>query len=251
MTVTPFQDQIDAVVRTIAATTVPLQQQIDAYNAQARSRLPAHPDDDLPRQLTSPIAHLIASGAAERALTEGNRAPEFTLPNALGQPVTLSRLLRDGPVVITFYRGAWCPYCNLELHAYQHALPQIEALGATLVAISPQTPDHSLSMVEKRALSFTVLSDVGNVVARRFGLAFSIDAAVRTAHRQVGADLPAFNGDESWELPIAATYIVDQAETVRLAFVDPDFMHRLDPSVVIARLTKMQGVERTGASRKE
>jgi peroxiredoxin len=252
MTATPFQEQVDAVVRRIAAAAAtPLQQQIEAYNAQARSRLPADLGDDLPRQLTSPVSHLIASGAAEHALKEGEQAPDFTLPDALGQPVTLSHLLQQGPVVLTFYRGAWCPYCNLELHAYQRALPQIQALGATLIAISPQTPDHSLSMVEKRALSFTVLSDVGNVVARRFGLAFTIDAAVRAAHRRVGADLPAFNGDESWELPMAGTYIVDQAGTVRLAFVDPDFMHRLDPSVIIARLNELPGSQHTGASRKE
>jgi hypothetical protein len=106
MTVATFQDQTDGVVRTIAATTAPLQQ-IDAYNAQARSRLPANPGDDLPRQLTSPIAQLIASGAAGRALKEGDRAPDFTLSDALGQPVTLSRLLQNGPVVLTFYRGAW------------------------------------------------------------------------------------------------------------------------------------------------
>jgi len=234
-----------------AATTTPLQQQIDAYNAQARSRLPTTLGDDLPRQLTSPIAQLIASGAAERALREGERAPDFTLPDALGQPVTLSHLLQQGPVVLTFYRGAWCPYCNLELHAYQRALPHIQALGATLVAISPQTPDHSLAMVEQRELSFTVLSDVGNVVARRFGLAFTIDAAVRRAHRQVGADLPAFNGDASWELPMAGTYLVDRTGTVRLAFVDPDFMHRLDPSVIIARLKELEGSQHTGASREE
>ena len=252
MTATPFQDQIDAVVRRIAAmATTPLQQQIEVYNAQARSRLPATLGDELPRQLTSPIAQLIASGATERALKEGEQAPDFTLPDAFGQPVTLAHLLQHGPVVITFYRGAWCPYCNLELHAYQRALPQIQALGATLVAISPQTPDHSLSTVEQRELSFMVLSDVGNVVARRFGLAFTIDAAVRAAHQQVGANLPAFNGDESWELPIAGTYIVDQAGTVRLAFVDPDFMHRLDPSVIIARLKELSGSQRTGGSRKE
>jgi peroxiredoxin len=250
MTATPFQQQIDTVVRNIAAVaTTPLQQQIDAYNAQARSRLPAGLGDELPRQLTSPIAQLIASGAAERALREGEQAPDFTLPDALGRSVTLSRLLQRGPVVLTFYRGAWCPYCNLELHAYQHALPQIEELGGTLVAISPQTPDHSLSMMEKRALTFTVLSDEGNGVARRYGLAFTIDEAVRAAHRLVGADLPAFNGDESWELPMAATYLVDQAGTVRLAFVDPDFMHRLDPSVVIARLKELPGLERPGEGR--
>ena len=130
-------------------TTTPLQQQIDEFDAQARSQVPA----GLLQDLTHPIAQLIQSGAAEPALKEGAPAPDFTLPDAFGNPVTLSHLLQQGPVVITFYRGAWCPYCNLELRAYQRALPQIQELGASLVAISPQTPDHSLSTAEKNELT--------------------------------------------------------------------------------------------------
>ena len=137
-------------------TNTPLQQQLDEVLAQASSQLPA----DLLKDLSSPIEQLIMSDAAKKALKEGAQAPDFTLPDALGSAVTLSHLLAQGPVVITFYRGEWCPYCNLELHAYQQALPQLRALGATLVAISPQTPDHSLSTVEKIELTFAVLSDV-------------------------------------------------------------------------------------------
>jgi peroxiredoxin len=236
----PLQQQLSDVLRTISATPTPLQQQIADFNARSRSRLPADAGEDLPSQLTRPIEHLRASGAAERALKEGERAPDFTLPDALGRLVTLSHLLEHGPVVITFYRGAWCPYCNLELRAYQQAVPRIRRLGATLVAISPQTPDHSLSTVEKHALTFAVLSDVGNTVARQFGLVFTIDEAVRGAHRRVGADLPAYNGDDSWELPMAATFIVDRQGILRLAVVDPDFMQRLDPSAVVARLQELQ-----------
>jgi signal transduction histidine kinase len=213
-------------------TTAPLQHQIDEFNAQARSRLPA----DLLQDLMRPTARLIQSGAAEQALTEGAQAPDFTLPDAFGNPVTLSHLLQQGPVVLTFYRGAWCPYCRLTLRAYQQALPQIQESGASLVAISPQTAEHSRALVEEEELTFAVLSDVGNTVARRFGLVYTIDEAVRAAHRQVGANLPAFNGDDSWELPMPGTFIVDQAGTVLLAFVDPDFTHRLDPSAIIARL---------------
>jgi signal transduction histidine kinase len=213
-------------------TTAPLQHQIDEFNAQARSQFPA----DLLQDLTRPIAQLIQSGAAEQALTEGAPAPDFTLPDAFGHPVTLSRLLQRGPVVITFYRGSWCPYCKLTLRAYQQALPQIQESGASLVAISPQTPEHSRAMVEKQELTFAVLSDVGNTVARQFGLVYTIDEAVRGAYQQVGADLPAFNSDDSWELPMAGTFVVDQTGTVLLAFVDPDFTRRLDPSAIIARL---------------
>jgi peroxiredoxin len=218
-------------------TNTPLQQQLDEFLAQGRSQLPA----DLLKDLLSPIEQLITSGAAEKALKEGVQAPDFTLPDALGNAVTLSHLLAQGSVVITFYRGEWCPYCNLELRAYQQALPQLRALGASLVAISPQMPDHSLSTGEKLELTFAVLSDVGNHVVREYGLVFSIDEAVRSAHQRVGANLPAFNGDDSWELPMAGTFLVDQSGMVRLAFVDPDFTRRLDPSVIIARLKELRG----------
>jgi peroxiredoxin len=216
-------------------TNTPLQQQLDELVAKAAGLLPA----EIRQQLTSPVQQLIASGASEQALKEGEQAPDFTLSDAAGRSVMLSELLKQGPVVVTFYRGAWCPYCNLALRAYQQALPQLQALGASLVAISPQTPDNSLTMQEKNDLTFAVLSDVGNRVARTFGLVFRIDEAVRATHQQVGANLPAFNGDDSWELPIPGTFLIDQAGIVRLAFVDPNFTRRLDPSLIIARLQEL------------
>jgi peroxiredoxin len=225
------------IMATNVPTNTPLQQQIDEFNAQAASKIPP----ELRKDLQSPIGQLVTSGAVEKALKEGEQAPDFKLPDALGNQVTLSELLKRGPVVITFYRGEWCPYCNLALRAYEKALPQMQALEASLVAISPQTPDHSLSTIEKMELTFAVLSDVGNKIAREFGLVFSIDEAVRGAHRHVGANLPAYNGDESWELPMAGTFVIDQSGIVRLAFVDADFTRRLDPSAIIAKLEEMKG----------
>jgi peroxiredoxin len=224
-------------------TNNPLQQQIDEFIAEGASWLPT----DLLQDLLSPIGQLINSGAAENALKEGAQAPDFTLPDARGKAVRLSHLLEQGPVVMTFYRGQWCPYCHLALRAYQHALPHMQAKGATLVAISPQTPDHSRALAEKLKLTFALLSDMGNQVARQCGLVFTIDEAVRGVHKQVCADLPAFNGTESWELPMAGTFLIDQSGTVRLAFVHPDFTRRLDPSVVIERLNEPKG-EREGSS---
>src|SRR6059058_5631306 len=221
----------------------PLQQQIDEFIAEGASWLPA----DLLRDLLRPIGQLVTSGAVENALKEGARAPDFTLPDARGNAVRLSHLIRQGPVVMTFYRGQWCPYCHLALRAYQQALRHLEAKGASLLAISPQTPDRSRALVEKLELTFALLSDRGNQVARQFGLVFTIDEAVRGAHKQVCANLPAFNGDNSWELPMAGTFLVDQSRTVRLAFVHPDFTRRLDPSVVIARLNELQD-EREGST---
>src|SRR5437879_6279335 len=131
-------------------TNTPLQQQIDEFIAEGASWLPA----DLLRDLLSPIGQLIACGAAGKALKEGAQAPDFTLPDAFGKAVRISDLLTQGPVVIAFYRGQWCPYCHLALRAYQRALLQLQSWGVSLVAISPQTPDHSRALAKKLELTF-------------------------------------------------------------------------------------------------
>src|SRR5579864_5801361 len=145
--------------RTIMVMTVPtntpLQQQIDEFIAEGASWLPTN----LLQDLLSPIGQLINSGAAENALKAGAQAPDFALPDACGTAVRLSHLLTQGPVIMTLYRGQWCPYCHLALRAYQQALPHLQARGASLVAISPQTPDHSRTMAEKLALTYALLSD--------------------------------------------------------------------------------------------
>ena len=212
--------------------SVTLREQIEAFQKQMAGRR----SPEVAAAFAESIAALHASGIAERALKVGDRAPDFTLPNALGSPVTLSRLLEQGPAVVTFYRGDWCPYCNLQLRAYQAILPRIRAAGATLVAISPQTPDKSLTTAEKKGLAFPVLSDVGNAIARRYGLVFALAEALRPLYTRIGSDLPTFNGDESWELPIPGTFIVAQDGAVRLAYVDVDHTHRLEPEDLLAGL---------------
>ena len=222
-------------VMTVPMNT-PLQQQIDEFIAEGASWLPSH----LLRDLLRPIGQLITSGAALQALKEGARTPDFSLPDTHGTMVTLSHLLRQGPIILIFYRGQWCPYCHLTLRSYQQAMTHLQARGATLVAISPQTLHHSRALAEKLDLTFALLSDLGNQVARQFGLVFTLDEAVRHAYKQVGADLPRFNGNDSWELPMAATFLIDPSGIIRLAFVHPDFTRRLDPSIVIARLNELQ-----------
>jgi peroxiredoxin len=171
------------------------------------------------------------------ALQEGARAPNFRLPNAQGGSVELNALLRRGPVVLVFYRGQWCPYCNLELRAYQKALPQLQALGASLVAVSPQTPDNSLNTAEKNELSYPVLSDVGLHVSRAYGLAFDLPTElVQLYQRQWNNNLVKWNGEGGWSLPIPATYLIGQDSRILLAHVDPDYRERLDPEVVLTRL---------------
>jgi peroxiredoxin len=215
----------------------PLQQQIDEFIAEGASWLPS----DLLRDVLRPIGQLVTSGAAEHALKEGAQAPGFTLPDGRGNAVSLSHLLRQGPVAVTFFRGQWCPYCHLALRAYQQAVPQLQAGRATLVAISPQKPDHNKALAEKLALTFALLSDRDNQVARAYGLVFTIEEALRRAHVRVGADLPVFNGTDAWDLPMAGTFLVSRTGTVRLAFVDPDYTRRLDPSIIVAQLKELKG----------
>ena len=182
---------------------------------------------------------LVESGIADNSLKVGDKVPDFNLPNAVGEEVRLKELLDKGPVILNFYRGGWCPYCNLELNAYQKHIPDINELGASLVAISPQTPDNSLSTAEKNELKFQVLSDVGNKVANQFGLVFKVPSELQEIYNNFGITLPKFNGDESWELPMPGTYVIDKDGTVSYAFADADYTKRAEPDEVIAKLEEI------------
>ncbi len=184
---------------------------------------------------------LAKSGIVEQAKNVGDEAPMFELPNAVGETVTLPGLLKQGPVVLVWYRGGWCPYCNLTLRAYQERLDEIRDAGATLVAISPEMPDKSLSTKDKNELAFQVLSDEGNRVANRYGVVFTLDPALRDVYRNFGINLPEANGDESWTLPLAATYVIGTDGEIKWAFVDADYTKRAEPSAVIAALREIDG----------
>ena len=174
-----------------------------------------------------------------KALKTGDQAPDFTLPNPSGRPVSLSGLLRGGAAVVTFYRGGWCPYCNLQLRAYQRALGEITALGGKLVAISPQLPDGSLTTAETNKLTFDVLSDVGNHVARSFGLVYALPDALRVALTANNKALPGINGDDSWELPLPATYVIAPDRKIALAEIELDYRERLEPEAIVAALRSL------------
>ena len=179
-----------------------------------------------------------ASGVINNALKIGQSVPDFTLPDAFGKKVSLKELLAQGPVVISFYRGEWCPFCNIELRGFQEVLPKMKDLGATLIAISPEKPDHGILMAEKNKLMFPVLSDHGNNVARKFGIVFKIGNELREfMNSEFNNDLAVRNGEESYELPVPATYVVDTLGVIRFANVDVDFMTgRAEPQTVIAAL---------------
>ncbi|MFF4224247.1 peroxiredoxin-like family protein [Streptomyces abikoensis] len=179
---------------------------------------------------------LAISGLAERALGVGATAPRFTLPAATGQYVALDGLLAHGPVVLTFYRGAWCPFCNLALRALQEQHDAITARGARLVAVSPQIPDESLTLTEKERLAFDVLSDIGSEVAARFGIAFDLSDELGTLYDQLGFDLERVNASHSRTLPLPATFLIDRTGTIRWTFVQADYTLRAEPADILAAL---------------
>lgn len=185
------------------------------------------------------IAQVEASGQVISALQVKQLAPDFTLPDATGELVSLAALRQQGPVVLFFYRGNWCPYCNVQLRAYQQLLPELARYGATLVAVSPQTPDYTSLTASEKALSFPVLSDVGNAVARQYGLAYAVGAEVAGTLRSVGIDLAAYNGTTDDELPFTATFVVGQDSVIAWSWVEVNFKHRADPAAVLAALARL------------
>jgi len=209
-----------------------LASQLENLSASVRQMAPAQVLDTI----DAANRRLAEAGLPERALRPGQRAPEFVLPDATGRSVESRRLLARGPLVIKFYRGAWCPYCNLDVQAWQRHLAELEALGATLVAISPQTPDASLTLAQKHALAYPVLSDLGHRVARQFGIVYTLDRSLRPVYEGFGVSLEAYNGDSSFELPVPATYLVERDGTVAGAWLDVDYRRRAEPAEVLARL---------------
>lgn len=179
---------------------------------------------------------LLNSAAGDRAVTVGDTVPDFSLPNAQGETVRLQQRLAQGPVVLSFYRGGWCPFCNLEFKALHDILPEIREAGAELIGVSPELPDVSRQTISQHGLQFEVLSDVGNRVTRDYGLLMKVDEAVRPLYRQLGIDVPAANGDDSFELPLPATYVIDGSGTVRAAHVNKDYTTRMEPADILAAL---------------
>ncbi|MFJ8780729.1 peroxiredoxin-like family protein [Streptomyces sp. NPDC102476] len=192
------------------------------------------------REIMQGAGHELAgSGQADRALTVGARAPRFTLPSATGQSLALDDLLTDGPVVLTFYRGAWCPYCNIALRSLQQHHEAITARGARLVAVSPQIPDESLTLTEKHDLAFDILSDIGSDTAKQYGLAFDLPDDLAAVYDKLGFDLQRVNGGHPRTLPLPATYVVDRAGVIRWAFVNTDYTTRAEPADILDALAAL------------
>jgi peroxiredoxin len=206
--------------------------------ASVQDFVSALPEDEQ-QAVTESFSALQASDVAASAVVAGDTAPDFTLPNAAGRPVTLHEELQRGPVILSFYRGGWCPFCNLELQALQAYLPQFRELGTSLIGISPETPDHALTTAERHALQFEVLSDSGNRVARDYGLLFAVHEPMRPLYLRWGLDVPAYNGEDSWELPVPATYLIGSDSVVHAAHVDKDYTRRMEPRLILEVLRQL------------
>jgi peroxiredoxin len=216
-----------------------LQDKLDAFRADFKAgKPPFNAPPEIHPVMERATAELIASGQASRAIKAGDRAPHFSLKDQDGNDVSSAALLVKGPLVVTFYRGVWCPYCNIELQAINEVLPQIQAYGANVVAISPQTAVNSRKSVRANELGFPVLSDVNGQTGADFGLRFALPDYLVELYKNLRNDLPAFNNDPGWTLPMPARYVIGQDGIVLYSEVNPDYTRRPDPSDMFPVLEK-------------
>lgn len=212
----------------------------EAISEMQSEMLPNIPEEAL-KTMMAATENLVKSGIAKGAKKTGDIAPAFSLLNTAGDEVSSEGLLKDGPLVINFYRGAWCPYCNIELKALENSFEEIRELGARLVAISPNLLEKSALLNTDNPFSFDILSDEGNDAARRFGLVFTLAEELRPLYSSFGIDLKDYDGNDSYELPIPATYVVGQDNIIAASFVDADYTKRMEPADIVTALQSIRG----------
>ena len=178
-----------------------------------------------------------AKGAGKNAPRLGDFAPDFSLPDAMGKEIRLSQIFKTCSVVLIFYRGGWCPYCNLELRAYQRELDRFKKAGIEIIAISPEKPDHALTTKEKNNLGFEVLSDVKNDVARQYGLLFDLPPELIPIYQGFGVDLIRHNSVGAWILPVPGTFAITKGGIIKRALADVDYTNRLEPTDCLTSLS--------------
>ena len=185
------------------------------------------------------VQGLIDAGAADGVLRVDDRMPDFLLPNAEGQLVSSAQLLANGPAVLSFYRGIWCPYCSEELNALADAAPRLKAAGATVAAITPEIGGTALRTKRERKLQFEILCDVDNGVAMAFGLMFRIPEDIQASYLKFNVNMPKIYGNDGWMIPIPATYVVGRDGVIAYAYVNPDYRERCDPESLVEIVRKL------------
>ena len=211
-----------------------LKSEIAAYKAAMKDKVP----DGIRAIMAQCTTEIKESGVERRALKTGDRMPDFELPNQHNELRRLSDYLAESPVVLNIYRGGWCPYCNMEMKALHDVQNEIESYGARLVGMAPETPDRALSTAERAGIAIDILSDGGNRVAEQMGLVFELPQALRPIYEKFGIDIPGFNGDDSFRLPVPATYIIGQDGVIQYDFVNADYTQRLEPAEIVAMLAR-------------
>lgn len=213
------------------------QKALEEYQKESRQAAEAPKISASDRATMEQAAQELAREMPNPGLRVGEKAPDFTLPNAHGQPVTLSEQLAEGPVVLTFYRGAWCPYCNLQLRGLRATYPHIQDLGAQLLAVTPQKPDKSLEQVKQDGYPFEILSDLDSNVMKEYRLYFEVPDELSDLYKSnFGLDLADYNGDGRYVLPVPGTYVIDRDGLIRAAFADTDYRNRIEPAEILAVL---------------
>lgn len=220
----------------MAIATTNLQDQLDEITANTRTLVQ-------PERLAiseRSVEELLLSGAEARALRVGAKTPPFELLDFTGKPVKSSDLLALGPVILSFFRGRWCPYCATELEAWRDLLPEVRDMGALFVAISPQTVRHNDFTADRHTLTFPVLCDPGCEVAASFGLAYTVPPSMQKHYRGILVNIPFVNGDVSWRLPLPGTFVVGQDGTILYAEAHADFRVRPEPRSVLEALRSIR-----------
>lgn len=209
-----------------------LAKQIEHLNQELSSQLP----QEILEAFGKSIEDLKAKKIEENSIQVGDQIPEFSLPNALGKIISSEEILKNGKLILAFYRGSWCPYCNLELKFLQDNFSRIKDKGATLIAVSPQSPDHSLSMAEKNNLEFEILTDADNHLAKKIGIVFQLQDFVLPYYKDLGINLSDFNENNDNTLPVPAVLVVDENRVVTYKFLDVNYMNRIDVEELIDSL---------------
>jgi peroxiredoxin len=217
-----------------------LKDRIDSYDSEQQAFSPPLISDKDRRRMAEAQEELEAQ-MPDPGLKIGETAPDFSLPNAHNKPIRLSDVLKQGPVVLTFYRGAWCPYCNLQLRALKESMPEMQSLGANLIAVTPQTPDVSLKQVEEGKFPFEILSDLDNSVMKNYKLYFELPQDLNELYlERFRFDLADYNGEGRYVLPVPGTYVIDSKGVVRAAYASVDYKKRMEPADIIAALKSLK-----------
>lgn len=215
------------------------QEALDQFHIQSKKNEKGHVFSKSDMATMKKSAENLAKSMPSPGLKVGDKAPDFTLKNAFGQDVKLSTVLKSGPVILSFYRGAWCPYCNLQLHTLHKSMPLFKKYGAQLILVTPQTPDKSKGQIEKDKYIFEVLSDLDSKVMKQYKLFYKLDSELVKVYKNLGLDVESFNGKGRNVLPIAGTFVMDRKAIIRAVHADVDYKKRMEPQEIIDALKKL------------